>query len=128
MQAMKQKSQSHYQPVTDSDEEDDDGNREDVGDDDVDERWKKQRYTSNQLHKKLDAVSGIAAPRTVCQVLFLCSLHLTLWFTLPCNHLQTQFSLLLYQSLSSTPPVHPVIHVYCGGGFFLTCKDFGENV
>ena len=58
MQAMKQKSQSHHQPARDIDDEENDGNHEDVGDDIVDERWKKQRYTSNQLRKKLDAVSG----------------------------------------------------------------------
>ena len=88
MQAMKQKSQSHHQPARDSDDEENDGNHEDVGYDVVDERWKKQRYTSNQLRKKLDAVSGGVTASWVpvgpAFVLFYSMVHVSfLQFTLP---------------------------------------------
>ena len=48
-----------YNDYDDDDDDDDDDNnvRDDVSVDVVDEKWKKQRYTSNQLRKKLDAVS-----------------------------------------------------------------------
>ncbi|KAL8613723.1 hypothetical protein ACOMHN_029815 [Nucella lapillus] len=57
MQAMKEKGQLYSQGRGDDsdDSDDDDRNKEDVSEDVVDERWKKQRYTVKQMHKKLDA-------------------------------------------------------------------------
>ncbi|XP_076445679.1 calcyphosin-2-like [Babylonia areolata] len=55
IQAMKQKGQSHYNGDDDDNSDEDSRNKEDVSEDVVDDRWKKQRYTTSQLHKKLDA-------------------------------------------------------------------------
>ncbi|KAK7108451.1 calcyphosin-2-like [Littorina saxatilis] len=55
MQAMKKKGQQMHSARDYDNEENGDDDGEDVGEDVVDEQWKKQRYTSNQLRKKLDA-------------------------------------------------------------------------
>ena len=66
MQELKQKGQGNYIQSArhDDDSDDDDRKLDHVSEDIVDDSWKKQRYTTKQLHKKLDAVSQICIQLT----------------------------------------------------------------